>query len=190
MAEPQTWRVVLATGEVREVRVEISPDGRVWAESADGAAEGAGADAWLAVMRVARFLGVSVREILAPGEPTRAELVAQLAAVTAEREQWAQWARAFQVERDVALRHAEPLTRDVPALVAEVRRLTAALDAARREGAEAMRAACAALCDRRARELDEDADMEDDEDAEQRRYEALAVADAIRALPLDARRLP
>lgn len=72
----ETWRVVLADGSVREVRVEISPDGRVWAESADGAAEGAGADARLAVMRVARFLGVSVREILAPGEPTRAEAVA------------------------------------------------------------------------------------------------------------------
>ena len=85
MSTTEKWRVVLATGEVREVRVEISPDGRVWAESADGAAEGAGADAWLAVMRVARFLGVSVREILAPGEPTHAELVAQLGALTALR---------------------------------------------------------------------------------------------------------
>ena len=35
---------------------------------------------------------------------------------------------------------------DVPALVAEVRRLTAALDAARREGAEGMRAAALRCC--------------------------------------------
>ena len=72
----ETWRVVLAGGSVREVRVEINDDGRVWAESDDGTAEGSATDARMAVQRVVRFLGITVREILAPGEPTRAEAIA------------------------------------------------------------------------------------------------------------------
>lgn len=72
------------------------------------------------------------------------------------------------------------------ALVAEVRRLTAALDAARREGAEGMRAAAVAMIGRRITAWDDDADECGDEDAATRWEEATAIRDAIRALPLDA----
>jgi len=86
---------------------------------------------------------------------------------------------------------------DVPDLVAEVRRLTAALatvtaehaaalDAARREGAEGMRAAAVAMIGRRITAWDDDADECGDEDAATRWEEATAIRDAIRALPLDA----
>lgn len=74
----------------------------------------------------------------------------------------------------------------VHALVAEVRRLTAALDAARREGAEGMRAAAVAMIGRRITAWDDDADECGDEDAATRWEEATAIRDAIRALPLDA----
>ena len=59
------------------------------------------------------------------------------------------------------------------ALVAEVRRLTAALDAARREGAEGMRAACMEACRDALRDPSDIAIIG-------------RVAEAIRALPLDA----
>lgn len=75
---------------------------------------------------------------------------------------------------------------DVPDLVAEVRRLTAALDAARREGAEGMREAAVAMIGRRITAWDDDADECGDEDAATRWEEATAIRDAIRALPLDA----
>ena len=85
----------------------------------------------------------------------------------------------------------------VPDLVAEVRRLTAALatvtaehaaalDAARREGAEGMREAAVAMIGRRITAWDDDADECGDEDAATRWEEATAIRDAIRALPLDA----
>ena len=79
---------------------------------------------------------------------------------------------------------------DVPALIAEVRRLraehAAALDAARREGAEGMREAAVAMIGRRITAWDDDADECGDEDAATRWEEATAIRDAIRALPLDA----
>jgi hypothetical protein len=70
-------------------------------------------------------------------------------------------------------------------LVAEVRRLTAALATARREGAEGMRAACDAVIARRAAGWDDDADEHGDEEAETRWEEATAIRNEIRALPLD-----
>jgi len=65
----ETWRVVLASGEVREYDAFFAK-GATW--RAD--------DARRAVMALAANDQLSVAEILAPGEPTRAELLAQLAA--------------------------------------------------------------------------------------------------------------
>ena len=79
------------------------------------------------------------------------------------------------------------------ALVAEVRRLTAALDAARREGAEGMRERLAAIWDARAAEHDATADrfrasreIDLAVDYERWAQRDRAEAAAIRALPLDA----
>lgn len=79
------------------------------------------------------------------------------------------------------------------ALVAEVRRLAAALDAARREGAEGMRGRLAAIWDARAAEHDATADRfrasrETDLAVDYERWAQRdrAEATAIRALPLDA----
>lgn len=91
----ETWRVVLASGEVREVCVE--PHDSDWSDSrevryfARWAKRFAGGDTPRdAIVRLASDRrgvdGWPVAEILAPGEATRAELVAQLAAVTAERD--------------------------------------------------------------------------------------------------------
>lgn len=77
----------------------------------------------------------------------------------------------------------ERLARTVIALRAEH---AAALDAARREGAEGMRAAAVAMIGRRITAWDDDADECGDEDAATRWEEATAIRDAIRALPLDA----
>lgn len=72
----ETWRVVLASGEVREVDV-IPQDGGRWAASGRhlrGAGFGGSREE-----AIARWLTMNgdVREILAPGEITRAELRAQ-----------------------------------------------------------------------------------------------------------------
>ncbi len=65
----EMWRVVLADGEVRKYDAFFAR-GATW--RAD--------DARRAVMALAANEQLSVAEILAPGEPTRAELLAQLAA--------------------------------------------------------------------------------------------------------------
>lgn len=82
MAEPQTWRVVLASGEMREVVTESIDDGH---QCAVGNYHGWGTTPPAAIAAVVGVHGWPVAEILAPGEPTRAELVAQLAALTALR---------------------------------------------------------------------------------------------------------
>lgn len=71
----ETWRVVLASGEVREVDV-IPQDGGRWAASGRhlrGAGFGGSREE-----AIARWLTMNgdVREILAPGELTRAEAIA------------------------------------------------------------------------------------------------------------------
>ena len=82
------------------------------------------------------------------------------------------------------------LARTVLVLYADLARLraehAAALDAARREGAEGMREAAVAMIGRRITAWDDDADECGDEDAATRWEEATAIRDAIRALPLDA----
>lgn len=81
----ETRRVVLVDGSVLDLivtqhgaRCVVSAAGVVGFATADDVDE--------AVVRFAAALRPAVREILAPGEPTRAELVAQLAAVTRERD--------------------------------------------------------------------------------------------------------
>ncbi len=82
---------------------------------------------------------------------------------------------------------------DVPALVAEVRRLTAALAAARREGAEGMRERCADAITARlveaVREVREKTyrGTGAEKDIATAVWEAIdAMRDTVRALPLDA----
>lgn len=85
MAESQTWRVVLATGEVLSVEVQEFTRG-LWIavcghrETFSYATPEDALRAFLAGYAV----DAGVREILAPGEPTRAELVAELAVLRAQ----------------------------------------------------------------------------------------------------------
>lgn len=72
------------------------------------------------------------------------------------------WLKSDQQHRTNAAFIAAART-DVPALVAEVRRLTAALDAARREGAEEMREALIVRFTQRVEYLHPWAEAEDDE---------------------------
>lgn len=88
----ETWRVVPASGEVREVRVEQIPSGRWahwWHVVFDAMPPGGGTMPATvrpagAVLGAMWTVGWDVREILAPGEPTRAELIAQRDAARAE----------------------------------------------------------------------------------------------------------
>ena len=79
MAETQTWRID-TNDRVREVVVTHTEHG-AWADP-DGHL---GASARIAVQAWA-YRNSVMGAILAPGEPTRAELAAQLAAVTRERD--------------------------------------------------------------------------------------------------------
>ena len=79
----ETWRVVLASGEVREVSPEHNEV--QWCTFVDGY-HGWGRTQHASISAVVGMHGWPVAEILAPGEPTRAEMAAQLTAVTAERD--------------------------------------------------------------------------------------------------------
>ena len=84
MSESETWRVVLASGEVREVDSERTGDD-LWCALVDGY-HGWGRSQPSAVAAVTGLHGWPVTEILAPGVLSRAELEARLAAVTAQRD--------------------------------------------------------------------------------------------------------
>ena len=78
----ETWRVVLASGEVREV--SLRRERTVWVAEQGNCYARNGDPVWCVAEFVrAAFSDIPV-EILAPGEMTRAELAAQLAAVTRE----------------------------------------------------------------------------------------------------------
>lgn len=81
----ETWRVVLADGSLRDVVVAtgVPVVGFVSASYRDTSAEAYGS-AYHAIMRLAMHLDFHLTEVLAPGEPTRAELIAASAGV-AER---------------------------------------------------------------------------------------------------------
>lgn len=96
----ETWRVVLRDGSVREASVEpataygyMAPESAThgWratrvgeGDTVHAAPEAMGGDAADAVTRLAAHNGWPVREILAPGEPTRAEAVAAAQVAVAE----------------------------------------------------------------------------------------------------------
>lgn len=86
----ETWRVVLATGEVLSVEclyIGTVALAKVYGLRAEGVAVSGQGDNFVeAILDLARDGMLRVVEILAPGEPTRAELLAHLAAVTAERD--------------------------------------------------------------------------------------------------------
>lgn len=79
----ETWRVVLASGEVREVRVEALDDGGFEARWGDCDVESDDSE-HDAVLWLASCFSWGAVEILAPGEPTRAELRAQVEAYAAQ----------------------------------------------------------------------------------------------------------
>lgn len=83
----QTWRVVLATGEVRQFAVGEHdlgvPEGVRWRVRGAVRAS-AGWSARTAVIDHIAAVGMAAVEILAPGEPTRAELAAEVAHLRAE----------------------------------------------------------------------------------------------------------
>ena len=135
----ETWRVVLATGEVREVVVTHGRGQPPWTAEAPAIfGTSRGVTPWTAVARLALRWGTRPREILAPGEPTRAEMAAQIAAVT--------------TERDVLRAQQAPLLDAHDALVAAAR--AAGWTGAGATGAELVawvrrgeREACAVRCD-------------------------------------------
>ena len=118
MAETQTWRVVLASGEVREV---ATPQGT------------RGDATRVAIARNCALWHWPVAEILAPGELTRAELRAQVEAYAA---QLAPMARVVDVLRAAAVAAGHPAADGDPD--AQLRAVRAQ---AFREGAETMRGA-------------------------------------------------
>ena len=124
---PEVWRVECEGGEAREVPVRsraVLLGGRVQTlyEAGEGDASVERLTARAAVVGLASFEGWPVVAVLAPGQPTCAELAAQLAATEAEAR------------------------RALDALHARCDAAEAAVAAA----VEAERAACAVLCDERA----------------------------------------
>ena len=113
MAETQTRGLVLASGEVREV--VLRRERIVWVAEQENRCVRNGDPVWCVAEFVsAAFSDIPV-EILAPGEPTRAELAAQLAAVTRERDAEAAARYLAQKDRDTqvdALGHALATLRD------------------------------------------------------------------------------
>lgn len=158
----QTWRIVLADGTVREVVVRAGhsfTDGvGYFARLSPTDTMAFGADPRGAVLRLAVARYLDVAEILSPGEPSRAEL-------TAERDEatrfTAQLSTALADRRALALdavRDALGATEHEGAVDA-AKRVIAQRDAARREGAEAMRKACVTLLWAKARKENDYGDM-------------------------------
>ena len=172
MAESQTWRVVLAPrtldGAAEERQLTV-----VWVERFGGSwtcgGHGYHRSPRRAAMMAAFTLDYDVAEILAPGEPTRAELVAELATATAQRNAAEVRGDDAEGELDVALaalrlRQSDCDVRDrqQAPLVACVDALRAAARAAGWRDADATgetlvawvrrgeREACAARCERAA----------------------------------------
>lgn len=133
----QTWRIVLADGTVREVVVRAGhsfTDGVVYfARLSPTDTMVFGADPRGAVLRLAVARYLDVAEILAPGEPTRAELRAQVEAYAA---QLAPMTRAVDALRAAAVAAGHPAADGDPD--AQLRAVRAQ---AFREGAETMRGA-------------------------------------------------
>lgn len=128
----ETWRVVLASGEVREVRVEALDDGGFEARWGDCDVESDDSE-HDAVLWLASCFSWGAVEILAPGELTRAELRAQVEAYAA---QLAPMARVVDVLRAAAVASGHPAADGDPD--AQLRAVRAQ---AFREGAEALRGA-------------------------------------------------
>ena len=75
----ETWRVVLASGEVLSVEAWTDADGVPWARHRTASGEDlvCSHTPREAVVRAVAYAYSGIVEILAPGEPTRAELAAQ-----------------------------------------------------------------------------------------------------------------
>lgn len=176
----ETRRVVLASGEVREVDVIPQDSGR-WAASGRhlrGAGFGGSREE-----AIARWLTMNgdVREILAPGELTRAELIAQIEAYAA---QLAPMTRAVDVLRAAAVAAGHPAADGDPDA-----QLCAVRAQAFREGAEAMREACVEELDsvrrmHNAKARDQKATIEDRAHAWERVGAIEDAAGEIEALPV------
>ena len=139
----ETWRVVLASGEVRSCVVEGHDLGA--AEGVRWRVRGAvrattGWSARAAVVDHIAAVGLPAVEILAPGEPTRAEAVA---AVAAERDDLRAIIETRNAENALLREQLAAHARHTDAAVDGVRAmLPAALDLARREGRDAALREC------------------------------------------------
>lgn len=135
----ETWRVVLASGEVLSVEclyIGTVALAKVYGLRAEGVAVSGQGDNFIdAILDLARDGALRIVEILAPGEPTRAELAAQLATATASVQQLRadvelatahgdeESARAYSMEDELAVLRAQqaPLVACVDALRAAAR---------------------------------------------------------------------
>ena len=190
----ETWRVVLASGEVREVEVSraeasgmLSPvrpwhgwrAARTWDGPVHAASEAMGDSAEEACARLAVGNGLAVREILAPGEPTRAELRAQVEAYAA---QLAPMTRAVDALRAAAVAAGHPAADGDPD--AQLRAVRAK---AWSEGAAAVREVIAKFYEVRADFLDTlcvDAIVDDESEDYGRFCEAVDAPSIIRNIPV------
>lgn len=77
MGEKQAWRIVDGSGGVHEVAVTSRNGGIPWSASVPEVTRRSYVSAPDAVVLVAHSMGWGIAEVLAPGEPTRAELLAE-----------------------------------------------------------------------------------------------------------------
>ncbi len=79
MVVKQTWRVVLADGTVHDAVIH-EDKGEFWARMRPGGIGSCQPTPWAAITRLATAIALDVAEVLAPGEPTRAEFAAAVRA--------------------------------------------------------------------------------------------------------------
>ena len=125
----ETWRVVLASGEVREV--SLRRERTVWVAEQGNCYARNGDPVWCVAEFVrAAFSDIPV-EILAPGEPTRAELAAQLATATASVQQLRADVELATAQRDAEACRADDAEGEQDVLRAQQAPLVACVDALR-----------------------------------------------------------
>ena len=191
--QAETWRVVEESGEERIVEVKYVTDRsfpywEAWCHADRRGGMLSQNSARHAVLELAANHKWNAVDVLAPGAPTRAEMVA------AERERIATMLRdnADELVNDApeyaeAIYDAESLVRGERPVYAPRAMMAAALATARADGASAMRDAAVAAVRRRAEELDAsvtDEEAADDEEGYGRFQEALELVEVLGALPI------
>mgnify|MGYP006935496767 FL=1 len=128
----ETWRVVLRDGSVREVMVVSGDTQPPWTAEAPALfGTEHGVTPWAAVVRLTLRWGTRHREILAPGELTRAELAARLATATASVQQLRADVELATAQRDAEACRADDAEGERDVLRAQQAPLVACVDALR-----------------------------------------------------------